>query len=189
MIPGAERHFGDEVRLAQSQTAFRRIRTPTLRSLAALRPSFRGREVPLAYLFLVSLGFVPMRSFAYLVAAIAAVGLAIAIAKYPAEDASTAASQTAPASAVADVAVTNTSATGTTELAVPGMHCQFMCFPRVKEMLEASPDVEMVELAPQQDPSVLDNKVVIVHHSGDFDATSAVAKLEREGFPESAVVQ
>ena len=129
-----------------------------------------------------------MRSFAYLVAAIAAVGLAIAIAKYPADD-TAAASQSSASPAAADVAVTTASAAGTTQLAVPGMHCQFMCFPRVKEMLEASPEVEMVELAPQKDPSVLDNKVVIVHHSDGFDATNAVATLDREGFPEPAVVQ
>lgn len=126
-----------------------------------------------------------MRSIAYIIAALAAVGLAIGIANYPSEDSGDAAqSSTAVASAVPVSAEA-----GEMTLAVPEMHCQFSCFPRVKETLEGSPAVETVELAPQSSENALDNRQVIVHFAPGFDAGAAIKTLAAEGFTDSTVVQ
>jgi periplasmic mercuric ion binding protein len=124
-----------------------------------------------------------MRGFAYAIAALAAVGIAIGIGvSGPKQD------SVDPVDQPASVAVAKAEP-GNLVLAVPGMHCQFSCFPRVKETLEATAEVEKVELAPQSSPDALDNRQVIVHYKAGFDVASALQKLNEEGFEDSAVVQ
>jgi periplasmic mercuric ion binding protein len=121
-----------------------------------------------------------MRGFAYAIAALAAVGIAIGI--------GSSATRQNQLDQTASATVAKAEA-GNLVLAVPEMHCQFSCFPRVKEALEATAEVEKVELAQQSSPEVLDNRQVIVHFKAGFDVASALQKLSDEGFTESSVVQ
>lgn len=118
----------------------------------------------------------------YLVAVIAAVGIAVAVMNIPSDNND---------SVVGGAAVTDVSleSPGTIKMAVPEMHCQYSCFPKVKEALEASPEITTVELAPQADPTVLDDHSVIVHYQAGFKPSDAIAKLTQEGFSDSSVVQ
>ncbi len=124
-----------------------------------------------------------MRGIAYVIAAIAAVGIMIAIASRPVADKS-----------VGSAEVTQTSSApmaeaGTLTMAVPEMHCGFSCFPRVKKALESDSMVQSVELVPQKEEGVLDDRKVIVHYKAGFSATDALAMLNKEGFTDSEVVQ
>lgn len=121
----------------------------------------------------------------YVIAVVAAVGIAVAVMKIQVQpDASDSVSG-------GDVALTEVSmqTPGTVKMAVPEMHCQYSCFPRVKEALEASSAIESVELAPQIDPTVLDDHSVIVHYNAGFKPADAIAELTREGFTDSSVVK
>lgn len=127
-----------------------------------------------------------MRSFVYIVAAVAAVGIAVAVANYPSTGGSVAdATDTGPASAQ----MVSLPDSGSLTLAVPTMHCQYSCFPKVKKALEETPGVEVVELGPQADPTVLDNRSVVINFKSGFDPDSAIAKLTAAGFADSTVVQ
>jgi len=136
-----------------------------------------------------------MRGFVYAIAALAAVGIMIAIATLPGDqpgDESTAAASaettTAGAKSPASPEVVAASAEGEAlTLDVPKMHCEFACFPKVKETLENTEGVEVVELAPQKEAGAIDNRQVIVTYKESFDVDNALAKLEEAGFPESAV--
>ena len=115
---------------------------------------------------------------AYLIAGVAALGIAVAIANWPA-------GENAPASAAASTV--SYDAPGELTLAVPTMHCQYSCFPKVKEVLEGSPEIAAVQLAPQQDDSVLDHHAVIVHYHAGFNPDQAIAKLDQAGFTGSSI--
>ena len=78
---------------------------------------------------------------------------------------------------------------GTLTLDVPSMHCEFACFPRVQKALEDSEGVASVELAPQAEEGVLDNRQVIVNYEPGFDLAAALTSLQEEGFKDSDVVQ
>jgi periplasmic mercuric ion binding protein len=67
-------------------------------------------------------------------------------------------------------------------LQVPGMHCQFACWPKVKETLEQQEGVAEVSLAQQAKENELDNPVVHVRVDGPFDAAQAVQALADAGF-------
>ncbi len=122
-----------------------------------------------------------MRGAAYVVAAIAAVGIMLVIANGPSEEASTDAPATT-ASAPVETLETLT-------LSVPEMHCQFACFPKVKETLEQVATVEGVELAAQKEEGVLDNKQVIVKYKEGFDLDEALGLLADAGYGETKLVQ
>lgn len=150
-----------------------------------------------------------MRGLAYAIAAIAAVGIMFVIATTPGEQSSdptatpaTAETQTAETQTVAEtqtqpaesaeVLASTTDAKVETEsltLAVPKMHCEFACFPKVKETLESVETVELVELGPQKEEGAIDNRQVIVKFKPGFDVTDAVARLTKAGFGDSEVVQ
>ncbi len=137
-----------------------------------------------------------MRGAAYVVAAIAAVGIMIAIATKPDDQAT----QTTSDEVVYDGFVADDSevlATSTTEtvgtqkltLAVPEMHCEFACFPKIKETLESTDLVELVELGPQKEEGAIDNRQVIVTYKPGFDVDAAIELLDKEGFDDSELVQ
>lgn len=125
-----------------------------------------------------------MRGLAYVIAAIAAVGIMIGIASFPDERDS----DDSVAAPVETVSSRMTEA-GTVTLAVPSMHCEFACFPRVQKALQDSAGVASVELAEQQEEGVLDNRQVIVNYEPGFDLAAALTSLKNEGFDDTDVVQ
>jgi mercuric ion binding protein len=72
---------------------------------------------------------------------------------------------------------------------VPSMHCEFACYPRVKEAIENAGAVQSVELAEQKEEGVIDNRQVIVTYDAGFNANDALALLAKEGFDDSDIVQ
>jgi copper chaperone CopZ len=128
-----------------------------------------------------------MRGLAYVIAALAAVGIMIGIASYP-DRADTATDAANVTEASAEPAEVMTEA-GTMTLAVPTMHCEFACFPRVKQTLEETAGVALVELAVQKEEGVIDNRQVVVKYEPGFDLKAALASLEKEGFSDPDVVQ
>jgi len=78
---------------------------------------------------------------------------------------------------------------GTLTLSVPSMHCEFACFPRVKESIESVAGVTEVALDEQKEEGVLDNRQVVVSYDAGFDLTSALANLSSEGFEDADIVQ
>ena len=135
-----------------------------------------------------------MRGLAYTIAAIAAVGIMIVIATKPSDQTSepsagTASVETLTAESTDVVAKTSSAESETVTIAVPEMHCEFACFPRVKETLESAEGVELVELGPQKEEGAIDNRQVIVKFKPGFDVNDAIARLTKEGFKNSDVVQ
>ncbi len=128
-----------------------------------------------------------MRAIAYVVAAIAAVGIMIAISSRPVEESSGQA--VANSSSTTDVVATSMPEAGTLTLSVPEMHCPFACYPRVKETLENANSVTLVELAPQKQEGVIDNRQVIISYDAGFNLAGAISSLKKEGFTDSEVVQ
>lgn len=127
-----------------------------------------------------------MQKFTYVIAVLVAAGIAYVVATAPNQNAPL--DELAPATAVSvDHAVV--SQAGTMTLAVPEMHCEFSCFPRVKETLEKSDAIEQVVLAPQKEEGSIDNRQVIVHYKPGFELGDALARLDKEGFTESASVE
>ena len=78
---------------------------------------------------------------------------------------------------------------GTLTLSVPSMHCEFACYPRVKESIESVTGVTEVALDEQKEEGVLDNRQVVVNYDAGFDLTTALANLSSEGFEDADVVQ
>ncbi len=115
-----------------------------------------------------------MRQAAYIIAALAAVGIMIAIAVVPGGSDS----ESSPIAEEAQVM----SAAGSVRLDVPDMHCSFSCFPSVKETLEGQEGVEEVQLAEQKEEGVLDNRQVIVKYEPGFNLTYAMSDLKKSGF-------
>lgn len=133
-----------------------------------------------------------MRGLAYVIAAIAAVGIMIGIASIPQENTPDGPAARQPVAA--EPAAANTlsgvmAEAGSLTLNVPSMHCEFACYPRVKEAIEKVDGVQGVELAAQKEEGVIDNRQVIVQFDAGFDINSALALLAKEGFDDSDVVQ
>lgn len=125
-----------------------------------------------------------MRGIAYVIAVFAAIGITIGIVSYPnpAESPNRRAATTA-------APTTLMTESGTLTIAVPTMHCEIACFPRVKTTLERNDGVQSVELAVQREKGVLDNRQVIVNYDNGFHLNTALSSLDEEGFPNSVVVQ
>jgi copper chaperone CopZ len=70
---------------------------------------------------------------------------------------------------------------------VPNMHCPVMCWPKVKETLEAQPGVTEVVLAEQAEAEAIDNPRVNIKVTAEFDAEQAVEVLAMSGFADSTV--
>lgn len=68
------------------------------------------------------------------------------------------------------------------QLKVANMMCPFSCYPKVKETLAAMPGVEAVQLVEQKEEGVIDNPVVELKLSGDFDVEAAIAALSKVSF-------
>lgn len=119
-----------------------------------------------------------MRGFAYAVAILAAFGIMIGIGMSPQQ----------PANDVVE-ATSVASEAGTLTLDVPNMHCEFACFPRVKDAIEGGDAVEEVVLAEQQEEGTIDNRQVIVKYDAGFDIDSAIARLSKEGFTDAGIAQ
>lgn len=126
-----------------------------------------------------------MRGIVYGIAAIAAVGIMIAIATTsdPADE-----NLATNATSISVDPITMDQA-GTLTLAVPEMHCSFSCFPKVKEALEEDANVESVELGPQKEEGTLDNRQVVVQYKAGFEVNQAIKTLEANGFTDSQLVQ
>ncbi len=122
-----------------------------------------------------------MRGPAYVAAVIAAVGIMLVIAREPADQTD----QDLPIAAETTSAASLESLT----LSVPEMHCQYACFPKVKNTLEQVDAVAEVQLAKQKDDSVLDNRQVIVKYKEGFDVDEAIGLLAEAGYTDSVLVQ
>jgi copper chaperone CopZ len=72
-------------------------------------------------------------------------------------------------------------------LAVPEMHCQFGCYPAVKETLEGLDGVQTVDLVPQKSEDELNDRRVIVKLDGDLSSQTAIKALDEAGFPGSSI--
>ena len=125
-----------------------------------------------------------MRGIAYVIAAIAAVGIVIGIASIPKETAETNVQQATATSSPNVMAEA-----GVMTFDVPSMHCEFACYPRVKEAIENASGVQSVELAEQKEEGVIDNRQVVVKYDAGFDVNDALALLAKEGFGDSDIVQ
>ena len=122
-----------------------------------------------------------MRGPAYVAAVIAAVGIMLVIAREPADQTD----QDLPIAAE----TTSAASLETLTLSVPEMHCQYACFPKVKNTLEQVDAVAEVQLAKQKDDSVLDNRQVIVKYKEGFDVDLAIGLLAEAGYTDSVLVQ
>ena len=122
-----------------------------------------------------------MRGPTYVAAVIGAVGIMLVIAREPADQTD----QDLPIAAE----TTSTASLETLTLSVPEMHCQYACFPKVKNTLEQVDAVAEVQLAKQKDDSVLDNRQVIVKYKEGFDVDEAIGLLAEAGYSDSALVQ
>ena len=128
-----------------------------------------------------------MRGIAYGIAAVAAIGIMYVIATSPDPQTQPASSDSAANTVAASSEIMDEA--GSLTLSVPEMHCEFACFPKVKETLEGSSGVAEVTLAEQKEEGVLDNRQVIVKYEPGFDLQGAIASLETAGYKDSNVVQ
>lgn len=124
-----------------------------------------------------------MKTIAYAIAGIAALGIMIVLIVSPSSMHS---SDATPAAAVT-AEHTVFSEAGTLTLEIPGMHCQFACYPNVKETLEMAAGVSEVALVEQPDPDALTVKQVIVKYEPGFDMDAAMASLKQGGYDATRV--
>lgn len=135
-----------------------------------------------------------MRSTIYLVASLAAAGIAF----YLSSPDSTGSGETPTAAsagsdAAADLAATPVASqvlvdSGLLVLRVDDMHCEYGCFPKVRETLESFDKVVSVELDDQAEEGTLDNPQVLISYDPGFDLGAARAALAKKGFAKSSLV-
>ena len=77
----------------------------------------------------------------------------------------------------------------TQSVKVPTMMCPYSCWPKVKETLALQPGVEGVQLASQAKESEIDNPVVELKTTADFNVEAAIAALEKANFADAVVVK
>jgi len=77
----------------------------------------------------------------------------------------------------------------TQSVKVPTMMCPYSCWPKVKETLASQPGVEGVQLAAQVKETEIDNPVVELKTTGDFNVEAAIAALEKADFADAVVVK
>lgn len=129
-----------------------------------------------------------MRAPIYVLAALAAAGIAYYLAATPEAPATAAA--VSPAAADASPATSAVLAeAGTLTLRVDDMHCEFGCYPKVKKTLESFDEVVSVELDEQPNAGSLDNPQVVLTYEPGFDLAAAQSALAKSGFAKSSVVQ
>ncbi|MEM6468533.1 MAG: hypothetical protein AAF802_03110 [Planctomycetota bacterium] len=125
-----------------------------------------------------------MRTIVYGLAILIAVGIMYSITMSPGDSASTD-GETSEIASAAPVNVQTTSVT----LNVPKMHCAHGCYPTVKESLENEAGIVSVELAPQKEEGVLDNRQVIMTCKDGYEPNEALAVLENVGFGGASVAE
>lgn len=126
-----------------------------------------------------------MRSLAYAIAALAAVGIIAGVAMMPVSENSQATQNVSAVSTSESVM----SEPGTLVMRVPDMHCPFACYPAVKSTLEGTPAVESVELTEQKQEGAIDNPEIVIQYEAGFDVQAAIASLAKKGFAKSEIVQ
>lgn len=137
-----------------------------------------------------------MRSPIYFVAALAAAGIAYYLAAPPQDGAGLAttgqnvvATPQDGADSAADAGTSQVLVdTGTLVLRVDDMHCEFACFPKVKQTLQELDNVVAVELDEQAEAGTLDNPQVVIDYEPGFDLGFARQALAKKGFAKSSVV-
>ena len=130
-----------------------------------------------------------MRSLAYGVAALAAIGIMVAIVAMPeGNETETAQTDKEVASSVEATPARVMSEAGTLTMAVPDMHCPFGCYPTIKKTLESADTVTDVQLAEQKVEGEIDNRQVIINFRAGFDVDAAIAALKENGFDNSDIV-
>jgi periplasmic mercuric ion binding protein len=77
----------------------------------------------------------------------------------------------------------------TQSVKVPTMMCPYSCWPKVKETLAAQPGVEGVQLASQTKETEIDNPVVELKTTADFNVEAAIAALGKANFADAVVVK
>jgi periplasmic mercuric ion binding protein len=77
----------------------------------------------------------------------------------------------------------------TQSVKVPTMMCPYSCWPKVKETLASQPGVEGVQLAAQAKETEIDNPVVELKTTGDFNVEAAIAALEKANFADAVAVK
>lgn len=126
-----------------------------------------------------------MRSLAYAIAALAAVGIIAGVAMMPVSENSQATQNVSAVSTSESVM----SEPGTLVMRVPDMHCPFACYQAVKSTLEGTPAVESVELTEQKQEGAIDNPEIVIQYEAGFDVQAAIASLAKKGFAKSEIVQ
>ena len=129
-----------------------------------------------------------MKNIAYIIAGLAAVGIMVAVIAIPPAEAPSDSSSDAPAASLVS-AIEPMTEPGSMTFEVPSMHCQFMCYPKVKESLEDTEGVTEVVLAEQPDPNALTVKEVTVKYEPGFDINQALAGLKEKGFGDAVQIQ
>lgn len=77
----------------------------------------------------------------------------------------------------------------TQSVKVPTMMCPYSCWPKVKETLASQPGVEGVQLAVQAKETEIDNPVVELKTTGDFNVEAAIAALDKANFADAVAVK
>lgn len=127
-----------------------------------------------------------MRSPIYFVAALTAAGIAFLLASTPKVERPVVATPS-PAE-VTPVASQVLVDSGTLVLRVEDMHCEFACFPKVRETLQGFDKVVSVELDEQAEAGTLDNPQVLITYDPGFDLGAARSALAAKGFAKSTIV-
>lgn len=130
-----------------------------------------------------------MKNIVYIVAGLAAVGIMVAIVSLPSTGTTTETTLDVPAAASLVSATEPMTESGSLTFEVPSMHCQFACYPKVKETLEGTEGVTEVALAEQPEPNTLTVKKVIVKYDAGFDISQALASLKEKGFDDAVQIQ
>ena len=72
-------------------------------------------------------------------------------------------------------------------LEIPEMHCPFVCYPKAKETLEGLDGIASVELVPQKEEGVIDDRRVIVTVDGPVSPETVIAALDQAELPGARV--
>lgn len=130
-----------------------------------------------------------MKNIAYIIAGLAAVGIMFLVISMPSSDPATEATPSAPAAASLVSSTEPMTEPGSLTFEVPSMHCQFACYPKVKETLEGTDGVTEVALVEQPEPNTLTVKKVVVKYDAGFNIGQALASLSENGFDDAVQIQ
>jgi copper chaperone CopZ len=134
-----------------------------------------------------------MRPTIYLVASLAAAGIAYYLASPSGSTPLTETRMAESADSGTGLAATPVTSqvmvdSGLLVLRVEDMHCEYACYPKVRETLEGLDQVVSVELDDQAEEGTLDNPQVLITYDPGFDLGAARSALAQRGFAKSSVV-